>query len=75
MSNLEEGNYNSIENIEIVASEFDVNTNGGVMEWGWGIFSHFCPLVPIKHCLNAVAYLNIVADHPPSLYHYSGPII
>lgn len=34
-TNLEEDNYNSTENIEIV--EFDVNTNGGVMEWG--IFS------------------------------------
>ncbi len=32
-------------------------SGGGVMVWG--IFS----LVPIEHCLNATAYLSIVADH------------
>ncbi len=36
---------------------------GGVM--GWGLFSWHTlgPLVPIEHCLNATAYLSIVADH------------
>ncbi len=31
----------------------------------WAIFSWHTlgPLVPIKHCLNATAYLSIVADH------------
>ncbi len=30
----------------------------------WDIFlAHFGPLVPIEHCLNATAYLSIVADH------------
>ncbi len=31
----------------------------------WGIFSWHTlgPLVPIEHCLNATAYLSIVADH------------
>ncbi len=36
---------------------------GGVMVWG--IFSRHTlgPLLPIEHCLNATAYLSIVADH------------
>ncbi len=31
----------------------------------WGIFSWhtLVPLVPIEHCLNATAYMSIVADH------------
>ncbi len=33
---------------------------GGVMVWG--IFT-WHTLVPIEHCLNATAYLSIVADH------------
>ncbi len=32
--------------------------------WWWCIFlAHFGPLVPIEHCLNATAYLSIVAEH------------
>ncbi len=36
---------------------------GGVVVWG--IFSWYTlgPLVPIEHCLNAIAYMSIVADH------------
>ncbi len=36
---------------------------GGVIVWG--IFSWYTlgPLVPTEHCLNAAAYLSIVADH------------
>ncbi len=37
---------------------------GGVGVLVWGIFSwHTLVLVPIEHCLNATAYLSIVADH------------
>ncbi len=38
-------------------------SGGSVMVWG--IFSWYTlgPLVPIEHCLNATAYLSIVADH------------
>ncbi len=31
------------------------------------------PLVPIEHCLNATAYLSIVADNVLPLYDYSVP--
>ncbi len=42
--------------------------NGSGWRWCvmvWGIFSWHTlgPLVPIEHCLNATAYLSIVADH------------
>ncbi len=36
---------------------------GGVMVWGDILFANFGPLIPIEHCLNATAYLSIVADH------------
>ncbi len=34
---------------------------GDVMVWGNIFLAHFG--VPIEHCLNATAYLSIVADH------------
>ncbi len=40
-----------------------VQAGGGVMVWvilSWHILG---PLVPIEHCLNATAYLSMVADH------------
>ncbi len=39
---------------------------GGVMVWGIFYWHTLCPLVPIEHCLNATAYLSIVAyyAHP-----------
>ncbi len=41
---------------------------GGVMVGGGVFFWHtFDPLVPIVHCVNATAYLIIVADH---VYHF-----
>ncbi len=36
---------------------------GGVMVWGIFSWHTLGPLVPIEHCLNATAYLSIVADH------------
>ncbi len=36
---------------------------GGVMVWGIFYWHTLSPLVPIEHCLNATAYLSIVADH------------
>ncbi len=36
---------------------------GGVMVWGKFSWHTLGPLVPIKHRLNASAYLSIVADH------------
>ncbi len=38
---------------------------GGSGVMAWGIFSRHTlgPLVPIEHCLNATAYLSIVAEH------------
>ncbi len=36
---------------------------GGVMVWGIFSWHTLGPLVPIEHCLNATAYLIIVADH------------
>ncbi len=36
---------------------------GGVMVWGIFCWHTLCPLVPIEHCLDATAYLSIVADH------------
>ena len=36
---------------------------GGVMVWGIFSWHALGPLVPIEHCLNATAYLSIVADH------------
>ncbi len=35
----------------------------GVMVWGIFVWHTLGPLVPIAHCLNATAYLSIVADH------------
>ncbi len=35
----------------------------GVMVWGIFSWHTLGPLVPIVHCLNATAYLSIVADH------------
>ncbi len=40
-----------------------VQADGGVMVWGIFSWHTLGPLVPIEHCLNATAYLNIVADH------------
>ncbi len=40
-----------------------VQAGGGVMVWGIFCWHTLCPLVPIEHCLNATAYLSIVADH------------
>ncbi len=45
---------------------------GGVMVWGIFSWHTLGPLVPIEHCLNATAYLSIVADHV--LYDFSVPI-
>ncbi len=36
---------------------------GGVMVWGIFFWHTLGPLIPIEHCLNATAYLSIVADH------------
>ncbi len=36
---------------------------GGVMVWGIFSWQTLGPLVPIEHCLNATAYLSIVANH------------
>ncbi len=36
---------------------------GGVVVWGIFSWHTLGPLVPIEHCLNATAYLSIVADH------------
>ncbi len=36
---------------------------GGVMVGGIFYCHTLSPLVPIEHCLNATAYLSIVADH------------
>ncbi len=36
---------------------------GGVMVWGIYSWHTLGPLLPIEHCLNATAYLSIVADH------------
>ncbi len=36
---------------------------GGVMVYGIFSWHTLGPLVPIEHCLNATAYLSIVADH------------
>ncbi len=36
---------------------------GGVTVWGIFSWHTLGPLVPIEHCLNATAYLSIVADH------------
>ncbi len=38
-------------------------SGGGVMVWGIFSWHTLDPLVPIEHCLNATAYLSIVADH------------
>ncbi|KAJ8417767.1 hypothetical protein AAFF_G00226100 [Aldrovandia affinis] len=39
---------------------------GGVMVWGMFSWHTLGPLIPIEHCLNATAYLSLVADcvHP-----------
>ncbi len=36
---------------------------GGIIVWGIFSWHTLGPLVPIEHCLNATAYLSIVADH------------
>ncbi len=36
---------------------------GGVMVWGIFSWHTLGPLVPTEHCLNATAYLSIVAYH------------
>ncbi len=36
---------------------------GGLMVWGIFSWHTLVPLKPIEHCLNATAYLSIVADH------------
>ncbi len=36
---------------------------GGVIVWGIFSWHTLGPLVPVEHCLNATASLNIVADH------------
>ncbi len=36
---------------------------GSVMVWGIFSWHTLGPLVPIEHCLNTKAYLNIVSDH------------
>ncbi len=61
------------DDIRMVGSDFGVNcmdpsclvtkflaAGDGVMVWG--IFS-LSPLLPIERCLNATAYLSIIADH------------
>ncbi len=40
-----------------------VQAAGGVMVWGTFSWHTLGLLVPIEHCLNAIAYLSIVADH------------
>jgi len=40
-----------------------VQAGGGVMERGCFFGTIKVPLVPIRHCLNATAYLSIVSDH------------
>ncbi len=36
---------------------------GGVMVWGIFSWHTLGPFLPIEHCLNTTAYLNIVGDH------------
>ncbi len=36
---------------------------GGLMVWGIYSWHTLGPLVPIEYCLNATAYLSIVAEH------------
>ncbi len=36
---------------------------GGVMVWGIFYLHKLGPFIPIEHCINATAYLRIVADH------------
>ncbi len=36
---------------------------GGVMVWGIFSWHTLSLLLPIEHCLNATAYMSIVADH------------
>ncbi len=36
---------------------------GGVMVWGIFSWHTLGPILPTEHCLNATAYLSIVADH------------
>ncbi len=40
-----------------------VQAGDGVMVWGIFSWHTLGPLVTIEHCLNATAYLKIVADH------------
>ncbi len=40
-----------------------VQAGGGVMVWGIFSWHTLGPLVPIEHCLNATAYLSIIAGH------------
>ncbi len=39
------------------------SAGGGVMVWEMFSWHTLGPLVPIEHCLNATAYLSIIADH------------
>ncbi len=48
-----------------------VQAAGGVMVWGIYSWHTLGPLVPIEHCLNATAYLSIVAGSEGS--EYLGP--
>ena len=46
---------------------------GGVMVWEIFPWHTLGPLVPSEHCLNATAYLSIVADHVhPSMQGWTG---
>ncbi len=45
--------------------------SGGVMVCGIFSWHTLGPLVPIEHCLNATAYLSIVADHVHPFTVYS----
>ncbi len=40
-----------------------VQAGGGVKVWGIFSWNPLGPLEPIEHCLNATAYLSIIADH------------
>ncbi len=46
-----------------LVSTVQAGGGGGVMVWGIFSWHTLGPLVPIEHCLNATAYLSIVADH------------
>ncbi len=56
------GNVSKMQDPSCLVSTVEA-AGGGVMVWGIFFWHTLGPLVPIEHCLNATAYLSIVADH------------